>query len=53
MLDPFLLCPEPINISKVLKGEKLVLDAYPIGNNKIEVKMTDSQNLQVKLFIKK
>lgn len=53
MLDPFLLCPEPINISKVLNWEKLVLDAYPIGNNKIEAKMIDTYNLQVKLFIKK
>lgn len=53
MLDPFLLCPEPINISKVLKWEKLILDAYPIGNNKIEVSMVDAHNLQIKLFIKK
>lgn len=29
MLDPFLLCPEPINISRVKRGETQVLDAYP------------------------
>lgn len=41
MIDPFLLCPEPINITKVLRGETQLLDTYPIGTNKIEAKLVE------------
>lgn len=53
MLDPFLLCPEPINITRVLAWEKLLLEAYPKWNNKIEVKLLQDRTIQINLFIKK
>lgn len=53
MLDPFLLCPEPINISKVKKGETQVLDGYPKSVNKIEAKLLEGGCIQVVLFTKK
>lgn len=53
LLDPFLLCPEPINITRVLSWERITLDAYPKGNNKIEVKLIGEKTIQIHLFIRK